>query len=193
MNGFAKESPWPRAPRFSMPEGRRAFAEGRKPAPRCGINPKNDQFRPRFGGDDGARGRATALDRPAAAKASAANGSEAVKTDAPIARRRGPTIRPTPRWPAGTAETLVRLWRQGLSTPEIAARLGMTTRAIDSKVRKLRVAGIDLPRRRDERGARAAFARRRCLHCGQMFASSHIGNRICATCLEEGPFTSTIL
>jgi|GEM_PF-4621407 len=102
-------------------------------------------------------------------------------------------IRPTPCWPLHAVETLVRLWRAGQSTPEIAARLGMTARAIDSKLRKLRTAGIDLPRRRKVAGHRVARAQRRCLYCGRMFASSHVGNRLCPTCLEEGPFTSSVL
>ncbi len=102
-------------------------------------------------------------------------------------------IRPTPCWPLHAVETLVRLWRAGHSTPEIATRLGMTARAIDSKLRKLRVAGIDLPRRRRVAGRRVARAQRRCLYCGRLFASSHVGNRLCPTCLEEGPFTSSVL
>ncbi|MFQ5783594.1 MAG: GcrA family cell cycle regulator [Alphaproteobacteria bacterium] len=99
-------------------------------------------------------------------------------------------IPPTPRWPAGSAEALIRLWRAGLPTAEIGARLGVTARAIDSKVRKLRTAGYALPARRTASAPRARRARRSCLYCGRPFASSHIGNRLCPACLEDGPFGS---
>lgn len=190
MTGFSKEIPWPQMPCAGARNGRRACAERPAAAPIRGINPKGERrwARPIEAGPSVAGGRAAAKGREPAER-----GPRAAKPRESGANGSGPVIRPTPRWPTEAAEALVRLWRQGLSTPEIAARLGMTTRAIDSKVRKLRVAGIDLPRRMDERGARTAFAQRRCLHCGQMFASSHIGNRLCPTCLEEGPFTSTIL
>ena len=101
-------------------------------------------------------------------------------------------IRPTCRWPAGTAETLLRLWKLDWSTMELACRFGVTTRAIDSKVRRLRVAGHELAARRPQRARRNGHAPRCCLYCGGLFASSHIGNRICPTCLDEGPFTGAI-
>ena len=116
--------------------------------------------------------------------------------DTPGCTATPPRIPPTPSWPAGAAETLIRLWNAGLSGPEIASRLGVTARAVESKVRKLRVAGHSLVERRARaarRAQRAQRATRKCLYCGAMFASAHIGNRLCPTCLEEGPFTSSMV
>ena len=53
---------------------------------------------------------------------------------------RGTLLRPTPNWPADTSQALIRLWNAGLSAARIAARLGATTRAVECKVRKLRLA-----------------------------------------------------
>ncbi len=102
-------------------------------------------------------------------------------------------IRPTPSWPAATAEALIRLWNIGLSAAQVGARLGATTRAVESKVRKLRVAGYPLASRRPKPPPRLRRARRKCLYCGQGFASSHVGNRICPTCIEAGPFSSAMV
>ncbi len=99
----------------------------------------------------------------------------------------------TPRWPAGSAEDLIRLWNEGCSAAEAAARLGLSPRAVESKVRKLRVAGHHLATRRGGRPRRAQRAARRCLYCGDMFPSSHIGNRICPGCLDEGPFSGALV
>lgn len=99
----------------------------------------------------------------------------------------------TPRWPAGSAEDLIRLWNEGCSAAEAAARLGLSARAVESKVRKLRVAGHHLAARRGGRPRRAQRAARRCLYCGDMFPSSHIGNRICPGCLDEGPFSGALV
>ena len=103
------------------------------------------------------------------------------------------SITPTPRWPAGRAEALIDLWNRGLATADIAARLGVTTRAVDSKVRKLRIAGHALAARRPRRRQRPRCTRRKCLHCGRLFASAHIGNRLCPPCLEDGPFSGALL
>ncbi len=121
-----------------------------------------------------------------------------------------PAIRATPGWPAGAAERLIELWNGGLSAAEAAARLGATKRAVECKVHKLRVAGFALGGRRPRgprrsqacapacrsgtAGASACLqcARRTCLYCGETFASTHLGNRICPACLEDGPFTSAI-
>ncbi len=108
-------------------------------------------------------------------------------------RARPAPIRATPNWPTGTAETLIRLWNAGLSAPQVAARLDTTARAVDSKVRKLRLAGYSLAARRPRSAPRLRRARRTCLYCGRTFASSHAGNRICHTCLETGPFTSAMV
>ncbi len=105
----------------------------------------------------------------------------------------GPSIRSTAAWPAASAETLVELWNAGRTAAEIAERLGVSVRAVESKLRKLRAAGHDLVRRRARAAQRAGRARRRCLHCGAMFASAHPGNRICLVCLDEGPFTSAMV
>ena len=113
--------------------------------------------------------------------------------DAPGRAATAPRIPPTPSWPAGAGETLICLWNSGLSGPEIACRLGVTARAVESKVRKLRVAGHALAERRARAPRRAQRAARKCLYCGAMFASAHIGNRLCPTCLEEGPFTSSMV
>jgi hypothetical protein len=136
----------------------------------------------------------------------------------------------------------MRLWNLGWGTTELARRFAVTTRAIDSKVRRLRVVGHELAARRPRYarpgdvlaapgrpggvlaapgrpggvlaapgrpgGVLAAPGRpggmlaapgrpgdhapRCCLYCGALFASSHIGNRICPTCLDEGPFSGAI-
>jgi len=101
-------------------------------------------------------------------------------------------IRPTPCWPDGSAEALIRLWNAGLSAGQVARRLGKTARAIESKLRKLRTAGHRLETRRPRVPRRNGSAPRKCLYCGETFASTHAGNRLCPTCLEEGPFTSAI-
>ncbi len=113
--------------------------------------------------------------------------------DTPSRTATPPRIPPTPSWPAGAGETLIRLWNAGLSGPEIASRFGVTARAVESKVRKLRVAGHALAERRARAPRRAQRAVRKCLYCGAMFASAHIGNRLCPMCLEEGPFTSAMV
>ena len=105
-------------------------------------------------------------------------------------------VRPTPNWPADRSRALIRLWTAGLSTARIAARLRATTPAVVSKVRKLRklrVAGHALGPRRPVRARRARRAPRRCLYCGEEFASSHVGNRLCPGCLESGPFTGAMV
>ena len=97
-----------------------------------------------------------------------------------------------------------------MTTAEIASRLGKTVRAVECKIYKLRARGCVLPARRgatsgsgdasgDENGGfhrrrlSNQRARRRCLYCGEDFDSSHHGNRICAACLEDGPFTSAMV
>ncbi len=105
----------------------------------------------------------------------------------------GRSVRPTAAWPAASAETLIALWNAGRSAAEIATRLGVGVRAVESKLRKLRAAGHELVRRRAGMAGRISRARRRCLHCGEMFASDHPGNRICLVCLDEGPFTSALV
>ena len=91
-------------------------------------------------------------------------------------------------------ETLVRLWDEGHTVAEVAARLGRTVRAVECKIYKLRAAGRALSGRRPTGGPRAAQrARRRCLYCDSMFPSAHPGNRLCPACLEDGPFTSAMV
>ncbi|MFP6740509.1 MAG: hypothetical protein VCD33_02615 [Alphaproteobacteria bacterium] len=83
------------------------------------------------------------------------------------------------------------MWNQGLTAPEVGARIGKTARAVECKVYKLRAAGHSLaPRRAIDEPARVS---RRCLYCGEDFPSSHPGNRLCPGCLVDGPFTSTLL
>ena len=108
-------------------------------------------------------------------------------------------------WSAAETETLRGHWNAGLTTAEIASRLGKTTRAVECKIYKLRVQGGVFPARRrgksDRRGDDGIDcgirpdqrAIRRCLYCGESFASSHKGNRICPPCLEDGPFTSAMV
>ena len=100
---------------------------------------------------------------------------------------------------------LQRHWRDGLTTAEIAARLGRTARAVECKIYKLRVQGCVLAVRRrrkpDPDSGNGIFLKkptdqraiRRCLYCSESFASSHKGNRICPNCLEDGPFTSAMV
>ena len=100
----------------------------------------------------------------------------------------------TPGWSTAAQAALVRLWDEGLTAPEVAARLGKTTRAVECKIHKLRAAGHRLAARRSGRGpCPARRARRRCLYCGGTFLSSHPGNRLCPVCLADGPFTSSLV
>lgn len=106
-------------------------------------------------------------------------------------------------WPACQVVSLQRYWNDGLTTAEIASRLGRTVRAVECKIYKLRARGCVLPARRLERpdadggchrgGRSYQRARRRCLYCSEGFDSSHHGNRICPGCLEDGPFTSAMV
>ncbi len=102
-------------------------------------------------------------------------------------------VQPTPNWPADRSRALIRLWNAGHSAARIAARVGATTRAVESKVRKLRVAGHALAPRWPVRTRWPRRAPRTCLYCGDTFASSHVGNRLCAGCLETGPFTGAMV
>ena len=108
-------------------------------------------------------------------------------------------------WAAAEVDALQGHWIAGLTTAEIASRLGKTTRAVECKIYKLRARGWVLPARRrgnsDRHGDHGIHrgiqpdqrAIRRCLYCGESFASSHKGNRICPGCLEDGPFTSAMV
>lgn len=109
----------------------------------------------------------------------------------------------TPSWSESAVESLRQHWVDGLTTAEIAGRLGKTVRAVECKIYKLRVRGCVLPARRGAKsnhdgefpGTKQADqrARRRCLYCGESFDSSHHGNRLCPGCLEDGPFTSAMI
>ena len=104
------------------------------------------------------------------------------------------TIPPlAPSWSAARVDQAVRLWNQGLSAPEIARRLGVTRFGVESKLAKLRRAGVALAHRRGRQRPAPARAQRPCLHCGGRFDSEHPGNRICPTCLVDGPFTSAMV
>ena len=105
----------------------------------------------------------------------------------------GGAIGPTPGWPAARVRALIRLWNTGLSAARIGTRLDATTRAVESKVRNLRVAGHALATRRPFQARQHRRASRRCLYCGRTFASSHAGNRLCPECLETGPFTGAMV
>ncbi len=107
--------------------------------------------------------------------------------------QREPRLRPSPVWPAPRVEALIDLWNAGLATAEVARDLGATVRAVEGKLHKLRVAGRIIANRRRRPPARSKQAPRRCLYCSRMFASSHVGNRLCPACLEDGPFTGTLL
>ena len=110
-----------------------------------------------------------------------------------------------PSWLVCETASLQRYWNDGLTTAEIASRLGKTVRAVECKIYKLRARGCVLAARRrvksDHRagggwhrgGGATQPARRRCLYCGEDFDSSHHGNRICPGCLEDGPFTSAMV
>ena len=96
-------------------------------------------------------------------------------------------------WTEARTAEVVRLWNAGLSAPEIADRLGATRYAIESKLAKLRRAGVALDRRRRRKMIQPARAIRRCLYCANDFASEHVGNRLCPACLDDGPFTSALV
>ena len=59
-----------------------------------------------------------------------------------------PSRDPNPGWPAAAIVALRRHWLEGLTTAEIASRLGKTARAVECKIYKLRSRGWDLPARR---------------------------------------------
>ena len=108
-------------------------------------------------------------------------------------------------WSAVEIDILQGHWNAGLTTAEIASRLGKTTRAVECKIYKLRCQGWLLPARRrakaEPHGDHGIIhgirpdqrAIRRCLYCGEGFASSHKGNRLCPGCLDDGPFTSAMV
>jgi hypothetical protein len=98
------------------------------------------------------------------------------------------STRPPAAWSAASAETLIELWNGGHSAAEIATRLGVSARAVESKLSKLRAAGHELVWRRASVAVRVGRARRRCLHCGEMFASEHLGNRICLVTSIRGGY-----
>lgn len=101
---------------------------------------------------------------------------------------------PKSGWPASAVDSLQTHWNAGLTTAEIAARLGKSVRAVECKIYKLRARGCILPARRPGKaGQNDQRARRRCLYCGDDFDSSHRGNRICPGCLEDGPYTSAMV
>ena len=108
-----------------------------------------------------------------------------------------PALRPTPLrptiWNPARVAAVVRLWNAGLSAPAIARRIGASRLSVESKLAKLRRAGVALVRRRSRQAAATPRTTRRCLHCGAGFASEHVGNRICPTCLIDGPFTSAMV
>ena len=120
-----------------------------------------------------------------------------------------PSRDPNPGWPAAAIVALRRHWLEGLTTAEIACRLGKTARAVECKIYKLRSRGWDLPARRckisdhagdgggmaiahgADRGSQRAL--RRCLYFGENSDSSHPCNRICARFFEAGPFPSAMV
>lgn len=101
--------------------------------------------------------------------------------------------RPSPVWTAHRTRRLIGLWNAGLATAEVAAALETTLRAVECKLHKLRAAGHHVATRRQNPPTPSNKARRKCLYCGGMFASTHIGNRLCPACLEDGPFTGAML
>ncbi len=89
-------------------------------------------------------------------------------------------------WTPEMVADLERYWGAGMTSRAIAARLGKTTSAVNAKIRKLRLQGVDLARR-DQRGLWD------CLYCGIYFRCSHYYNRLCPRCIEVGPFTSAMV
>ncbi|MGD9538536.1 MAG: hypothetical protein AB7P52_11465 [Alphaproteobacteria bacterium] len=102
--------------------------------------------------------------------------------------------KPTPNWPAADTAALVEAWNAGAAPAALAARFGTTVNAIYARVRALRRQGVALQARRRQggvtpkQGRRNGPARRKCLTCGESFRSTHVGNRICLTCLESDLF-----
>lgn len=99
----------------------------------------------------------------------------------------------TVTWDPARVDRMVSLWNQGLTAPAIARRVGVTRLGVESKLAKLRRTGVVLARRRSRIDPAPARARRACLHCGHDFDSEHVGNRLCPTCLVDGPFTSALV
>jgi hypothetical protein len=101
---------------------------------------------------------------------------------------------PLPRvWDAARIARVLNLWNQGWSAPAIARDLGASRHSVESKLAKLRRAGLAVARRHRASPVASQRAWRRCLHCGLPFDSEHVGNRLCPTCLVEGPFTSAMV
>ena len=100
---------------------------------------------------------------------------------------------PTTWTPERTADLLAH-WNGGKPVSEIAVVLGLTRLAVESRIAKLRRSGRPVAHRHQRRTVpKPRHTQRRCLHCGNDFASEHIGNRICPTCLVDGPFTSAMV
>lgn len=82
---------------------------------------------------------------------------------------------------------LRELWSESVSASGIAERLGRTRGAVTSRAcnTSLGLRTSLWGERRSAPCAEGERAQRRCLHCGEVFASAHKGNRICRNCKED--------
>ena len=87
-------------------------------------------------------------------------------------------------WTEGDDRVLCELWAENVPASGIAKWLGRTPGAVTSRANNMRL-GLRTTLwggRRSIRCAEGERAERRCLNCGEQFASAHKGNRICGTC-----------
>ena len=96
------------------------------------------------------------------------------------------------RWTESEDRALRERWAESISASGIAIRLGRTRAAVASRSSGL---GLGLRttlwgERRSARCRKGERAARRCLMCGESFASAHKGNRICGTCKEDEDWSS---
>jgi len=95
-------------------------------------------------------------------------------------------------WTKEKTETLITMAMAGASAGEMAQATGKTKPAVSKKIGELRKGGVDIPFRVYQPFVRgkedttkpdkdnADTTQRKCLRCGDMFPSTHIGNRICS-------------
>jgi len=93
-------------------------------------------------------------------------------------------------WSAEKTATLITMALANHSHGEIGQAVDKSSAAVGKKIGELRKAGVEIPFRKWDRkkSAKEKFTKpenelkltsRKCLRCGEMFPSTHIGNRIC--------------
>lgn len=83
---------------------------------------------------------------------------------------------------------VLRLWRWGMETREIATQLGITLRRVGHVAQQLRGHGFEVPRHKV--GKKPTGERRPCLRCRRTFRSAGKHNRICDPCKKTVDWNS---